>query len=135
MKEASSGRWQRRWFEIVSHYLVYYKTKDDVKMLCAMDLWLVGEGGRTCHWNEPVDVCVCVVDGVSLWHRATHGYGQSRAKSWALDGEGTEDAVSVTPPPICVHYPGQGSPHYPAPGGWNLLVHLLGQEPCVQDRL
>ena len=44
MKEASSGRWQRRWFEIVSHYLVYYKTKDDVKMLCAMDLWLVGEG-------------------------------------------------------------------------------------------
>ena len=56
MKEASSGRWQRRWFEIVSHYLVYYKTKDDVKMLCAMDLWLVGEGGRTCHWTEPVDV-------------------------------------------------------------------------------
>jgi hypothetical protein len=45
MKEASTGRWQRRWFEIVSHYLVYYKTKDDVKMLCAMDLWLVGASG------------------------------------------------------------------------------------------
>ncbi len=41
MKEASTGRWQRRWFEIVGHYLVYYKTKEDTLMLCAMDLLLV----------------------------------------------------------------------------------------------
>jgi hypothetical protein len=40
-KETAAGLWQKRWFEIVSHYLVYYKTKDDVRMLCAMDLWLV----------------------------------------------------------------------------------------------
>jgi hypothetical protein len=77
MKEASSGRWQRRWFEIVSHYLVYYKTKDDVKMLCAMDLWLVGEGGRTCHWNEPVDMCVCAWLMVCAGH---FGYGRGRGR-------------------------------------------------------
>eukprot|EP01138_Halocafeteria_seosinensis_P003433 gb/GECG01003509.1/.p1 GENE.gb/GECG01003509.1/~~gb/GECG01003509.1/.p1 ORF type:complete len:176 (+),score=20.95 gb/GECG01003509.1/:1-528(+) len=37
-KENSQKRWQKRWFEIVGHYFVYYKRYDSPEMLCAMDL-------------------------------------------------------------------------------------------------
>lgn len=31
--------WQKRWFEIVGHYFVYYKRHDSTDLLAAMDLW------------------------------------------------------------------------------------------------
>lgn len=40
LKDTSTGRWQRRWFEIMGRFFVYYKTQEDSEMLCAMDLRL-----------------------------------------------------------------------------------------------
>lgn len=50
-KKNSQNRWQKRYFEIVGQYWVYYKTHTSGEMLCAMDLWkasppvLVAPGG------------------------------------------------------------------------------------------
>jgi hypothetical protein len=41
-KQNAEGRWQRRYFEIVGNYFVYYKRHDAPQMLCAMDLWKAG---------------------------------------------------------------------------------------------
>jgi len=38
-KKNSNGKWQKRYFEIVGQYFVYYKNKESDEMLCAMDLW------------------------------------------------------------------------------------------------
>lgn len=38
-KRNSENRWQKRYFEIVGNYWVYYKTDTSQDMLCAMDLW------------------------------------------------------------------------------------------------
>lgn len=38
-KKNSSNRWQKRYFEIVGQYWVYYKSHTAPEMLCAMDLW------------------------------------------------------------------------------------------------
>ena len=38
-KENSAGKWQKRWFEVVGRFFVYYKRADSPSMLCAMDLW------------------------------------------------------------------------------------------------
>jgi hypothetical protein len=38
-KRNSNGKWQKRYFEIVGQYFVYYKNKESDEMLCAMDLW------------------------------------------------------------------------------------------------
>ena len=38
-KHNSQSKWQRRYFEVIGHYFVYYKTRDSPEMLCAMDLW------------------------------------------------------------------------------------------------
>jgi hypothetical protein len=38
-KQNSEGKWQRRYFEIVGNFFVYYKRHDSPVMLCSMDLW------------------------------------------------------------------------------------------------
>lgn len=38
-KMNSAGRWQKRYFEVVGQFFVYYKNKASEDMLCAMDLW------------------------------------------------------------------------------------------------
>lgn len=39
----SQDKWQKRYFEIVGHYWVYYKSNaSDQPMLCSMDLWRAG---------------------------------------------------------------------------------------------
>jgi hypothetical protein len=38
-KKNSAGKWQKRWFEVVGQYFVYYKSKTSDEMLCALDLW------------------------------------------------------------------------------------------------
>lgn len=38
-KENSASKWQKRWFEVVGRYFVYYKTSESPGMLCAMDLY------------------------------------------------------------------------------------------------
>jgi hypothetical protein len=38
-KRNSEGKWQKRYFEIVGQYFVYYKSKQSDEMLCALDLW------------------------------------------------------------------------------------------------
>jgi hypothetical protein len=42
-KKNSQEKWQKRWFELVDHYWVYYKSdKAGQPLLCAMDLWRAG---------------------------------------------------------------------------------------------
>ena len=41
----SQEKWQKRWFEIVGQYWVYYKRAEDSTLLCAMDLWRAGAPG------------------------------------------------------------------------------------------
>ncbi len=41
-KKNSANRWQKRYFEIVANYWVYYKSSTSPEMLCAMDLWKAG---------------------------------------------------------------------------------------------
>lgn len=41
-KKNSAEKWQRRYFEILDHYWVYYKSRGSGEMLCAMDLWKAG---------------------------------------------------------------------------------------------
>lgn len=44
-KKNSADKWQKRWFEIVGQYWVYYKRAEDSTLLCAMDLWRAGAPG------------------------------------------------------------------------------------------
>lgn len=41
-KKNSQNKWQKRYFEIVGNYWVYYKSASSSEMLCAMDLWKAG---------------------------------------------------------------------------------------------
>lgn len=38
-KKNSADKWQKRYFEIVDRFFVYYKNHSSPEMLCAMDLW------------------------------------------------------------------------------------------------
>lgn len=48
-KENSAGKWQKRWFEVVGRFFVYYKRADSPSMLCAMDLWKAHTPESACH--------------------------------------------------------------------------------------
>lgn len=41
-KKNSGNKWQKRYFEIVGNFWVYYKSASSPEMLCAMDLWKAG---------------------------------------------------------------------------------------------
>lgn len=58
-KENSAGKWQKRWFEVVGRYFVYYKRSDSPNMLCAMDLWKA---------HTPESACRCVLCATATPH-------------------------------------------------------------------
>mmetsp|Transcript_14909 Transcript_14909/g.21154 ORF Transcript_14909/g.21154 Transcript_14909/m.21154 type:complete len:151 (-) Transcript_14909:131-583(-) len=43
LKQTSSGKWQKRWFETNSQFLTYYKSPKMEKLLAALNLPQVGE--------------------------------------------------------------------------------------------